>query len=177
MKSNLDLTNTVETDLDSGVNKEINENLAYPAKNGAKRRMRKNKSIGKKAKKNKTKGKKKQRKKLTMSQKKKNMRGKKGKKKLGQTGFKNRNGKKVKKNKTKGKKTNRKKLNMNKKQNNLGKKGKKKLRKTDCSPCIVNLWKYRDVMVKLSTYEKQFKRIKKFKNLGGMYRESRTKVN
>ena len=48
-----------------------------------------------------------------------------------------------------------------------GSRQKKILRQTDCNSCVVNLWKYRDAMVKLTNYEKQFRRIKKFKTLGG----------
>ena len=86
------------------------------------------------------------------------------------------NGKKVKRNRRKKNKKkarrnkNKKKANKkrNKQKNGKGRRVRKmKAARQETCGCAVNLWKYRDVMVKYGNYEKQFKRITKFKGLGG----------
>jgi len=76
---------------------------------------------------------------------------------------KNKNKKKARRNKNK-KKANKKR---NKQKNGKGRRVRKmKAARQETCGCAVNLWKYRDVMVKYGNYEKQFKRITKFKGLG-----------
>ena len=150
-KSEIEQKDEGEADLDTAavIDNEMNENLADPTK--LKNRRHKEKFNGKKNKEKAKKNNKKQRngKNLNMNIKRK----------------------KTKKNQNKGKK----KINV-KKNKGMKKTGRRQgskqkiLRQTDCNSCAVNLWKYRDVMVKLNNYEKQFRRIKKFKSLGGIRR-------
>lgn len=139
-----------QSDLDTVVHTKMKETIADPFKNGARRRRSKKKMMRKKANLAKNGAKRRRSKKKMMR-------------------------KRVKKNKTMaknktGSKQNKKTKNENKKKNRIVKKGEQKLEQTawNSCACVTNLWKYRDVMVRLNNYEKQFKRINKFKTLGGM---------
>ena len=70
------------------------------------------------------------------------------------------------KNKKKAKNRNKTKKNKGKRKKAKNGKVRKTARQSCDSTCILNIWKYKDAMVRLSNYKKQYNRITKFKNLG-----------